>query len=136
MKFPFLLTTRPIFSNLPHAVRHFFTRRGLLICAGALVCLYALAVLFFVQAKPDLGLRSIFSTEIKGSPRYFQAQVVPQDGDTVERIGGMRVASWPNLLSAPFSVREQLAQHPDPEPTWVRRVKTPDDDEEKVVVEV
>ena len=54
------------------SLRHSFSRRGLLIFAGGVVCVYALAVLFYVQSVPDLGLKSVFSTEIKSAPNVFR----------------------------------------------------------------
>ena len=55
-----------------------FTRRGLLILAGVLVCLYSVFVLVYVQAIPDLGLRTAFSTGLKAPPRGYQPIDGPQ----------------------------------------------------------
>src|SRR5437867_2195549 len=95
----------------------FPTRRGLLTLGGACVCLYAVAVLLYVQAIPDLGLRSIFSTVIKGTPRTLpnaqpEAQesdkLVPQEGDELVEVGDIAIYTWTDLLSAPSLLRERI----------------------------
>src|SRR5437899_1912876 len=92
-------------------LRHLFTRRSRLILAGAVVCIYSLSVLHFVQSMPDLGLKTIFNTQIKGAPRFYKADgpSLPQEGDTVEKVGDETIHTWPDLLNAPYRLREKLS---------------------------
>ena len=53
-------------------------RRALLILAGVLVSVYGIAVLLYVQSIPDLGIRSVFSTTIKGDLRIHHGSVPPE----------------------------------------------------------
>src|SRR5262245_14749717 len=102
-------------------LRSLCTRRGLLILAGALVCLNAVAVLVHVQSTPDLGLRSAFSTALKAPPREFRPDAgnpMPEAGDRVVRLGAggpekqIDVDTWPELLTAPRTLRDRLADVP------------------------
>src|ERR1700704_500368 len=95
------------FLNLS-SLRRSFSRRGLLIFAGAVVCAYALVVLFYVQWVPDLGLKSVFGTQIKSPPNIYradQSERRPKAGDTVELVGDEPIHSWADLLNAPFRLR-------------------------------
>src|SRR2546430_1975705 len=119
------------------SLRHSFSRRGLLIFAGGVVCVYALAVLFYIQSVPDLGLKSVFSTEIKSAPNVFrpdESGLTPQAGDTVEQVGDEPIRSWPDLLNAPFRLREKLAQNPSAGFPWLKREHV--EDEERAWVRV
>lgn len=88
------------------------TRRGFLILAGVFIFSYAVAVLVYVQSIPDIGLKSIFSPVVKGTPRFFIGPQ-PREGDTVQRVGDWPVNSWADLLGAPFIVQQRLASRPD-----------------------
>src|SRR5690242_919634 len=46
-------------------------RRWLLAAAGLFTLVYAFAVLIYVQVVPDLGLRTIFTTELLKRPTDF-----------------------------------------------------------------
>src|SRR5690349_9853559 len=94
------------FASLPRQ----FSRRGLLIFAGTVVCIYALVVLFYVQSVPDLGLKSIFGTEIKSAPVTFRPDasgLTPRAGDTVVEVGDEAIRTWPDLLNAPFRLHNR-----------------------------
>src|SRR5438128_10114064 len=90
-------------------VRQALSRRGLLILAGAVICIYSLTVLLYVQSIPDIGLKSIFSKEIKGTPRPGPAGSQPQEGDIVQQVGNIKIETWPALLSAPMQLRKTVA---------------------------
>src|SRR5262245_47194739 len=101
-----------------------FSRRGLLICAGGVVCVYALVVLFYVQWVPDLGLKSAFGTQLKSAPHIYRADesgLPPEAGDTGAVVGDEPIRSWPDLLNAPFRLREKLAQNPAATFPWLKR---------------
>src|SRR5262249_48795905 len=126
-------------------VRCACTRRGLLILAGVFACVYALVILWYVQSVPDLGLRTAFSVILKKdvNDRYLRLEEgpwrlegekplrrgKPQAGDTVVQIGDRAVGTWPDLLAAPYALRDKLADADDlPAGPWKRRV-TPDGEE-------
>src|SRR5690349_20778828 len=95
------------------------TKRGWLVVAGAFSCCYAIAVLFYVQAIPDLGLTSAFSTEIKEPPRNYQGTTVPREGDVVVGIDHEPIHTWPDLLHAPFLIAEKRGFGEQADPIWV-----------------
>jgi transcriptional regulator with GAF, ATPase, and Fis domain len=82
----------------------FYTRRGLLILAGATAVAYAVIVLFFVQSMPDLGLRSAFGLSILGQPRSGDLR----QGDIVTEVGDITMNTWADLLNAPFVLDQRL----------------------------
>src|SRR5262245_31792910 len=127
----------PIETNLPRLswLRGFLSRRVLLILTGSLVCAYAIAVLFYVQSVPDLGLKSVFSTEIRSAPvpGAYRGKK-PEAGDKVVKIADEEIDSWPALLNAPFRLREKLADHPSANFPWLKRERV--DDEERDWVQV
>src|ERR1700677_237160 len=84
-------------------------RRGLLILAGLLSCAYALVVLCYVRTVPDLGLQTVFGTTLKTKPQPFDDENSPQQGDRIVRIGDESINIWPDVLNAPFRLREALA---------------------------
>jgi transcriptional regulator with GAF, ATPase, and Fis domain len=87
-----------------------FSRRGFLILAGIVICVYSIAVLLYVQAIPDIGLKSIFSLEIKGTPRPGPDGSQPMEGDIVKAVGNIKIEAWPTLLSAPIQLRKTVAK--------------------------
>ena len=109
-------------------------RRGLLIFAGFLSCVYALIVLFYVPTIPDVGLQTVFGTTLKSSPQGpflnddRADQKRPQKGDAILRIGNVEVANWPDVLNAPFRLRDTIAK--GGEFPWLKR------EEGKIWVEV
>ena len=87
------------------SLRRPFSRRGLLIFAGGVVCVYALAVLFYVQSVPDLGLKSVFSTEIKSAPNLFRVDERFHEREhAVEVELPLIQAAWPDASVLPIEV--------------------------------
>lgn len=87
------------------------TRQFLLAAAGTSACIYALAVLLHVYKLPDLGIRSAFDTSIRRFdgeclPDASGATRLPETGDTVLRLGGREIHTWPQLLQATRAFRE------------------------------
>src|SRR5262245_7733820 len=80
--------------------------RGLLTLAGIVACIYAIAVLIYVQSIPDLGLHSAFSPAIKGQPHSVSGPQ-PIEGDVVTQVGDIAVHTWADLLNAPFHLRDR-----------------------------
>src|SRR4029077_7624002 len=87
-------------------------RRGLLIGAGVFICIFSLAVLYYVQSIPDLGLRSAFGTEIKDTPVVVEG-VGPREGDLILKVGDLDIKIWPDLLAAPFLLKNKIASLPE-----------------------
>jgi transcriptional regulator with GAF, ATPase, and Fis domain len=124
---------RELWGDLCSAAFQLATRRGLLILAGTLVCLYAAVVLIYVQSLPDLGLRSSFDPILKDVPHRFKAGPggeQAQPGDRVVKIGDKPISTWPDLLGAPHYLAKRLAA--GPLPSWARQV--PGEDEPEVEV--
>ena len=111
------------------APRQMLSWRGLLILAGALVCAYSAGVLAYVQALPDLGLRSAFGPVLRSRPRTFEPLTPggphPEPGDRVVQVGDKTIATWPALLAAPHYVAKEIAR-PDPRRDWLRKVQRED----------
>jgi transcriptional regulator with GAF, ATPase, and Fis domain len=97
-------------------VRSPVVRRQLLILvAGLLVCVYALGVLGYVLAIPDLGLRCAFSTvanriepEFLYAPKGTRASDLR--GSTVLAIGDQKIETWPQVPRAAVALRQQRDQ--------------------------
>ena len=85
------------------------SRRSLLFAAGIFSCIYALTVLASVPFLPDLGLRTLFDSSLRGiAPGFLVASVgdaVPGEGDDVTQVGNLPVRVWPDLLKAPFDIQ-------------------------------
>ncbi len=79
---------------------------------------YALIVLLYVQAMPDIGIRSAFSTAIMGQARPIAGDV-PHEGDEITRVGDIPIIFWPDLLNAPFYLRERLHET-EVLPSWAK----------------
>lgn len=90
-----------------------------MILAGVFIFAYAVAVLIYVQSIPDIGIKSIFSPVVKGTPRFFSGQQ-PREGDTVLRVGDWAVNSWADLLGAPFVMQQRLAG--DADQPWAKKI--------------
>jgi transcriptional regulator with GAF, ATPase, and Fis domain len=84
-----------------------------LTCAGLLVCLYALGVLWYVRSIPDIGLRCAFGTAVKRVyPEYVvndtdAARPEPQRGDVIVKLGARDVHIWPQLLRGLIDLRQE-----------------------------
>src|SRR5262249_22529 len=74
-------------------------RRVLIVVAGALICLYSVAVLWHVMNAPDIGLCCPFSTKIlRVYPGYAPAGGArPVEGDWVVELYG-RPVDWQHFL--------------------------------------
>jgi transcriptional regulator with GAF, ATPase, and Fis domain len=82
-----------------------------------LVCVYAVLVLVYVFATPDIGLRSAFDTSVKRfDGTSLPAITLPSDHlqaeDTIVALGGARVKTWPNLLHALNNLRDRSRAKP------------------------
>jgi transcriptional regulator with GAF, ATPase, and Fis domain len=97
------------------------------VVAAVAVCIYAVAVLYYVYTAPELGLRSAFSPVLKAAPAprmFYPAEEnrVPESGDHVVSIGDVPIHSWPDLLAAPRLMRDRTAHLPTSElPPWATR---------------
>src|SRR5436190_23461679 len=95
-----------------------WSRKPWLILVGILVCIYAMAVLWYVQSIPDIGLRcafdpsvkSVYESYLRSGDGQFQS---PEPGDTIIQLGSIPVETWPQLLRALLAMRYQT---PDPVP--------------------
>jgi len=76
--------------------------RAFLMGVSLLVLLYSLAVLLTVAWMGDIGVRCIFSTEVREpiSNAYEWTGTPPAPGDHVLTIGGMRIANYSNYIKA------------------------------------
>src|SRR5437588_228886 len=94
------------------AVRHMFSRRGLLVVVGVFICCYALAVVDYVYLRPMpmLDIRSAFSTTVLNAPPPSPepAGEQPLPGDKVVRVGNIAIHTWPDLLNAPQRLRNRI----------------------------
>lgn len=103
-------------------------RRVLLRVAGVFVLTYAVAVLSYVSATPDIGIQCAFSPIIKQvDPRFVGAgdsDVVPQPGDQLDQVGHYKVGPVPAndrrpriaqvlILKALQTLRDDLAVESD-----------------------
>ncbi|HLJ92631.1 MAG TPA: sigma 54-interacting transcriptional regulator [Gemmataceae bacterium] len=85
-------------------------RKIVLVLAGALICSYALGILWYVHSMPDIGLRTAFTPEIRRveGNAIFQEDgdaELPQVGDQIVRLNGRTVSTWPHLLQAVRDLR-------------------------------
>jgi transcriptional regulator with GAF, ATPase, and Fis domain len=95
--------------------RRIWWRKAFLAVAGIFVCFYALSVLWYVQAIPDIGLRCAFGPAVKRVyPRYLRfateedrIQHAPKEGDVIIKLGGRSVEIWPQLLRGLIDLRGQ-----------------------------
>jgi transcriptional regulator with GAF, ATPase, and Fis domain len=96
-----------------------------------LVILYALAVLWYVQSVPDLGLKSAFSPVVKQVSREVVVDLPgeqPRQGDRVVRVGDRTIATWPDLLLAPLQIKAELADlDPADFPSWAKPARAGQD---------
>src|SRR5262245_46387594 len=104
------------------ALRH-LTRRNLLLALGLIVFLYGLWIIIYVQYVPDLGLRSVFSASVRGTPKLYIEGEKPQSGDQVIRVGNKEIHGWADLLKAPSYLQNQVG---DTLPPWLERRRVND----------
>src|SRR5437879_3439728 len=74
-------------------------RRVLLLAAGALICLYALTVLFYAHSVPEVGFRTAFNPDVRGFDGQFDPpEWTPRAGDRLVKLGSERIATWTQFL--------------------------------------
>jgi DNA-binding NtrC family response regulator len=76
-------------------------RRVWVVVATGLVCAYALGVLSYVLATPEIGVRCAFTTEVHNFfPEFLYptGQASLQIHDQIVQVGGRRVHSWTELM--------------------------------------
>jgi len=102
-------------------------RKSLLVLAGVSVCLYALTVLWFVHSDPDIGLRTAFDSQVRGFWGVCTpSELAPKPGDRIVNLAGQSVETWPQLLRAVHSLRNQ-------EPLAVDQLPPPGDTQSNYV---
>src|SRR5262245_17687070 len=75
--------------------------RAWVVAASIFVCAYAVGVLAYVLATPELGIRCAFTPVVN---HFFDEFLYPDDqapleaGDEIVEVGGHRVTNWPQLL--------------------------------------
>jgi transcriptional regulator with GAF, ATPase, and Fis domain len=108
--------------SLPARIGSAFSRRSLLVAAGILSCGYALTILGSVPFIPNLGLRTLFSKELRGvTPGFVAGGQTPQEGDIVKEVGGQPIHVWADLLRAPFDIQRSDLERAQVLPHWAKR---------------
>jgi len=95
-------------------------RKTFMILAGALVCSYAVWVLWYVHSTPDIGLRTAFDPEIRrveGNAIYNGPSDIPQIGDRIVSLNGRTIRTWPHLLQAIRDLSHEAAIAVDAPPS-------------------
>jgi transcriptional regulator with GAF, ATPase, and Fis domain len=85
-------------------------RRLLVVLATVLVTAYALGVLTYVLAIPEIGLRCAFTPVVNLVFEEFiypEGQEPIQPGDRVVQLGDQPVENWPQLLRKLISLRDE-----------------------------
>ena len=84
-------------------------RRFILAACGCLVLVYALFVLLYIQFVPDLGLRTVFGTELRIPPASFETVTDSfAQKDKILKIGGLSIRWWGDALNAPLRISRDL----------------------------
>src|SRR5258708_971587 len=76
-------------------------RKGLLVGASVLVCLYAVSVIYFARSVPDIGLHTAFSCVVNRVDRNKLRPVGDrflEKKDVVVALGDQPTKTWPDLL--------------------------------------
>jgi transcriptional regulator with GAF, ATPase, and Fis domain len=85
--------------------------KGLLIVAGALVCFYALIVLWVVHSAPDIGLRTAFDSQVRGfAGQCLPIEAAPEPGDRVLSVGAKQIETWAQLLRSVQGLRDEIPE--------------------------
>ena len=92
-------------------------RRLFIVAAALLVCTYALGVLGYVIATPEIGVRCAFSLVVNHFyPEFLdppdQADPI-REGDTIVAMAGQPVENWSQLMRKVADLRDEPAQPPD-----------------------
>src|SRR4051812_39388433 len=89
--------------------------RTAIVVAAFLVCGYALSVLAYVVAVPEIGVRCAFTPVVN---HFYKEFLYPQEGqqpllegDLITEVGGEPVSSWSHLLRKVLVLRDE---EPDP----------------------
>jgi transcriptional regulator with GAF, ATPase, and Fis domain len=88
-------------------------RRAWIVLAAFLVCGYAVWVLGYVIANPELGVRCAFTPVVN---HFYSAFLYPQfqsplrEGDRIVAVGGHGVENWSQYLRATLQLRNQPAE--------------------------
>jgi transcriptional regulator with GAF, ATPase, and Fis domain len=84
-------------------------RRILIVAAGALICLYSVAVLWYVMTSPDIGLYCPFDMVIRRTYDNFappQDDARPREADTIVKLCGHPV-DWQHFLRRLNQLRDE-----------------------------
>jgi transcriptional regulator with GAF, ATPase, and Fis domain len=109
------------FYRHPHALA-----RSLIVLATLLVCAYAVGVLWFVLAAPDIGVRCAFNPVVD---RFYPEFLLPEDqeplqpGDTIVQLGRDPIANWVQFLRRLSALRESAPQGPVEEITEAAQLR-------------
>jgi len=79
-------------------------RRIVLFAFGLCAILYVVAVLLCVSASSEIGVKSILSPYVIGTPTCFvrnPGDELPVDKDRITKVGGVTITTWRDLLEAP-----------------------------------
>ena len=108
------------YSSLPiHPSRPSLWRRkphrAFLMVAALLVLFYSIAVIVMVAWMGDIGLRCVFSTEVKESipEGYEWIGTRPRPGDTLRAIGEFPIANYVNYARAMRAIGQRVGQTVD-----------------------
>jgi hypothetical protein len=85
-------------------------RRAGIIVAALLVCAYALAVLGYVLATPEIGVRCAFTPVVNHFYTGFlypEKQEPLQEGDLIVQVADQPVENWPQLLRKMLRLRDE-----------------------------
>lgn len=89
-------------------------RRLVIVLAAFLVCGYALGVLGYVLAIPEIGIRCAFTPVVNHFyPEFLypESQERPREGDVVKQVGAHPVTNWSQFLRALLRLPHE---QPDP----------------------
>jgi transcriptional regulator with GAF, ATPase, and Fis domain len=85
-------------------------RRGWILLAGCLICVYSLAVLAYSLTLPEIGVRSAFTPVVNFFYRDFlypEDQEPLRQGDRITELAGQPVETWSQLLRRTLVLREE-----------------------------
>jgi transcriptional regulator with GAF, ATPase, and Fis domain len=117
-----------------------YHRRFFFLLPGLLILAYSAYILYSVQVMPDLGIRTLFSTEVRGAIDLKEIDPPDSDAQTLflTRIGGIQpIRTWVDVLKAPSalaSLRTQVGNLAEAYPEWARRVSVGDREEDLIKV--
>jgi transcriptional regulator with GAF, ATPase, and Fis domain len=83
----------------------------LLFTLGISVLFYAIYVLIHVSASYEIGIHSILTPDIRGTPlnlRETEKGIAPSSGDRIVAVGNLKIETWKDLLEAPGKLHGQI----------------------------